>query len=221
VGSAASQKVHAAWDVVTASPLSWPVGWTRTEAHRRKRAQFGPTSVAVATTRVLRELGRLGVRNGDVVVSTNVALRLDGLPRSNQPKPSDPGAAVYFALKRRPLVLACDRWLDVEHNLVAIAKHVEALRGQERWGVGSVEQAFSGYVQLPAPGAAPSRREWWQVLGFPSAAGLTVEAVDGAYRALAKHRHPDVPGGSQEAFVELDRARDAAHAALKATGGRP
>ena len=56
-------------------------------------------------------------------------------------------------------VLACDRWDRPEHNLRAIAKHVEAIRGQERWGVGSVAQAFRGYQALPSRATG---KPWWE-----------------------------------------------------------
>lgn len=73
----------------------------------------------------------------------------------------DRGAAVYFEMKGKPVSLACDKWNRVEDNIWAIAKHIEALRGQQRWGVGSIEQAFRGYTALPAIGES-SASEWWK-----------------------------------------------------------
>lgn len=131
---------------------------------------------------------------------TNVALRLDGLPYSNQPKVKDPGVAVYFVMKDRPIVLACDKWNRVECNLWAIAKHVEALRGQERWGIGTVEQAFTGYMALPAP---MDLKPWWEVLGIKEEDGHL--RVRQAYRDLAVKNHPD-NGGSHEGMVEVNQA---------------
>jgi hypothetical protein len=61
---------------------------------------------------------------------------------------NDPGIAVYFTLGKKRVVLACDKWAAPQENIYAIAKHVEALRGQDRWGVGSIEQAFAGYMAL-------------------------------------------------------------------------
>ena len=57
---------------------------------------------------------------------------------------------MYFKLDSVPegLVLACDRWLRVEDNIAAVAAHIGALRGIDRWGVGSVRQAFAGYKRL-------------------------------------------------------------------------
>jgi len=122
-----------------------------------------------------------------VIVSTNVAVRRDGLPYARQRTPEDPGAAVYFKLESVPegLVLACDRWLRVEDNIAAVAAHIGALRGIDRWGVGSVRQAFAGYKRLTA-GDAPT--PWWEVLGIDRQAPAV--AVKQAYKELAKLHHP-------------------------------
>ncbi len=181
---------------IDAYPLTWPVGWPRTADHHRKLAQFADRSLASAREIVLDELRLLKARNP--ILSTNVILRRDGFPRSGQRNPNDPGVAVYFALGDQPKVLACDKWTLVEDNLWAIAKHVGAIRGQQRWGVGTVDQAFMGYDALPAPASA-----WWEVLEVAQDAGA--EAVREAYRRLAKRYHPDA-GGSSEAFLRIQKA---------------
>ena len=154
-------------------------------------------SVSEATKRLMRELDLLGAANE--VLSSNVALRLDGLPRSGQGEPADPGVALYFSLFGKDTVLACDKWDRVADNIVAIAKHIEALRGMDRWGVGTLEQAFTGYQALPAP------EQWWQVLGVSS--GATEAEIKAAYRGLAPKAHPD-SGGSDAAMARLNTARD-------------
>lgn len=200
-----------------AYPLSWPTGVPR---HRGERssARFRKTelvpsglpsgaswrqhtdlTLAQALERVLDELRRFGA--GRVVVSTNIELRLDGLPRSGRPAPTDPGVAVYFHLRKRPYCLPCDRWRRVPENLAAVAAHLSAMRGMERWGVGTVEQAFTGYAALPAPDVVDWRAE------FPRAASLA--EVEERYRERAKALHPDTEG-SHDAMVRLNRARDAA-----------
>lgn len=156
------------------------------------------------TDEITREVRAIGGQS--LVISTNVELRQDGLPYSNRRSPDDQGAAVYFTLKKKPCVLACDKWRRVEDNLWAIAKHIEALRGQERWGVGSVEQAFAGYTALPAPGASGAP-VWYAVLGCP--ADTTFAAARAAYIGEAKRCHPD-NGGSTEAMQRLNTAWDQA-----------
>lgn len=194
-------------------PLAWPTGWVRTLRNRRLRAAFstkqavdGRVSVAVATARLEAELDRLGAKNA--VLSTNVSLRLDGRPRSDQ-EPDDRGAAVYFSFKGRATVFACDRWDRVADNIAAIAAHIDAIRRMDRYGVGSVEQALAGYKALPADSAA----DWRQVFGFTPGSVPTADALDAAYKRLAKERHPDV-GGSDEAMFHLNRSHDFAIAEL-------
>lgn len=189
-------------DTVNASPLSWPAGWPR--ARQRTRSRFGKRSMASALDAVYTQLSNMGVGDWNIIVSSNVELRLNGLPRSNQKCPADSGVAVYFRLKGERHVLACDRWNSPEENLWAICKHVEALRGQERWGVGSLEQAFGAYKALPAQGQT-SKRDWWCVLGFDSVPN-SLAFVRSSYRSLSKSKHPDTTFGSESAFRELGEA---------------
>ena len=196
--------------MTSAYPLQWPVGWNRTDAPGQSR--FGrKLTVYQATNDLLFELRRLGADG--VLISTNLALRADGLPRSNQRRPSDSGVAVYFELAGRDTVLACDRWDRVEHNIRAIELHVSAIRGMERWGVGTVEQVFSGYQALPPASATPVDH-WSQVLGISRFA--TADEVRSAHRELVKEFHPDQLSGNTEVFKRVQAARDQALAEVSA-----
>ena len=91
----------------TPYPLAWPTGWPRTRAGDRERARFrnaravdDQLSMSDATSRLIRECRLLGAAN--LIVSTNVAVRRDGLPYARQRTPEDPGAAVYFKLDSVP-----------------------------------------------------------------------------------------------------------------------
>lgn len=206
-------------------PAAYPLTWPRTvPRHRgdRQVAAFGKQvhvpitaggtayrrtqelSLADAITRLQEELRRFAATR--LVVSTNVPTRRDGLPYSDGRAPADPGVAVYFQLRGRPYCLPCDRWRRVADNVAAIAAHIAALRGIERWGVGTVEQAFTGYLALPAPDDV----DWRAV--FPRA--ITLADVEQAYREQAKGLHPDAAAGTHEAMVRLNRARAAALAEL-------
>lgn len=201
-------------------PLAWPVGWKRTPALQRRRAAFSkstairqeaiagqapatirkirPLTVADAIQRLTGELERLGA--AQELLSSNVNLRLDGLPRSGQSEPDDPGAAIYFRLVGKPRCLACDRWDRVADNIAAIAQHIDALRRIDRYGVGTMEQAFAGYAALP-----PSTQDWWLILGVAQTA--TLAEIEEAFKALARKHHPDLPSGSHEMMARLTEAR--------------
>ena len=191
-------------------PLAWPGGWPRTDPAKRRGAAFGTKpsaaarirelTLAEASARLQSELDRLGAEHP--VLSTNIALRVDGRPRSDQHAPDDRGAAVYFTLKGRRTVLACDRWLRVADNIAAIAAHIRALRGIERWGVGTIEQAFRGYRALEDLRAGVP---WRRVFGIHDGAPVTRAAIEARFRELAMRHHPD-RGGSHEAMAELTAA---------------
>jgi len=208
----------------TRYPLSWPTGWKRTASGQRKLSRFSTSSygtyssggsyrrsreltVADARKRLDLELERLGAR--DVILSTNVELTTYGEPRSGGRPPDDPGVAVYFKLHGKDRVLACDTWTTVAGNIAGIAAHIECIRGIDRYGVGTLDQAFAGYDALPPPGAN-NRPPWRKVLEIAEDAQATSDAVQAAYRAKARVFHPDVPGGSHEAMAMLNEARDAA-----------
>lgn len=197
-------------------PLSWPIGWPRTPRHKVSRAKFGvrvqrgdnsykskdAVTLYVGRERVLDEMKRLGATQ--VLFSTNIPTRNDGLPYSKAREPDDHGVAVYFRIKGEPRVLACDKWDRVADNMAALAAHVDAVRGQLRWGVGTLEQAFGGYKALPAMDA---RRTWWQILQVTE--GASVATIEDARRALLMQHHPDRGGHGNEA-AEINAAYDQA-----------
>jgi hypothetical protein len=160
--------------------------------------------------RLQSELDRLGAEHP--VLSTNIALRVDGRPRSDRSEPGDPGAAVYFTLNRRRTVLACDRWTRAADNIAATAAHSGALRGIERWGVGTIEQAFRGYLALDDLRAGVP---WRRVFGIDADAPVTRAAIEERFRELAIRHHPD-RGGSHEQMAELTAAIADARRELRA-----
>lgn len=85
-------------DGVEAYPLHWPAGWPRTSAPQRSRFDGG---FAKIRDELFAEIERLGGRY--IVLSTNVALRRDGLPYANQAEPPDSGVAVYFERREQHL----------------------------------------------------------------------------------------------------------------------
>lgn len=199
-------------EAITAYPLSWPHGWKRTSPGHAKRSHYAVT-IEKAYDDLVRGLSRMGARA--VVVSTNLPLRRDGRPyMSSVPEPMDRGVAVYWEQreggKQVPRVMACDSWATVRENLRAIGHTIEALRAIERAGATELmERAFTGFAALPTSG----ERHWSDVLALERTA--TLEQVEAAYKEAAKLlTHPD-RGGSHEAWVALNRARDQARLELR------
>lgn len=190
-----------------AFPLSWPIGRKRTERWNRERSNFD-VSFARARDNITKEVVRMVGRYGpdpQIIISTNIALRRDGLPLANQREPEDPGVAVYFLRKKKQMSFACDRWDKVQDNMQAIVKTIDALRGIERWGSGDMlEAAFTGFTALPAPGGA--KKTWHEVFGIP--AHTSTGDVEVIYRRQRSEAHPDRPGGSHERMAAVNVAWD-------------
>lgn len=179
-------------------PLHWPDGYPRTASPQR--SNFGGTPDKIRKEMV-SEVERLGGRN--LIISTNVELRQDGYPRAGRKPlaPDEAGVAVYFDLQGTPYVFACDKWDCVAHNMRAIQKTIEALRGMERWGVSDMmARAFTGFKAIPAQS---SREPWAAVLNVPKNA--TPDQITQAYRSRLKQVHPD-HGGSAEEFQRVQDA---------------
>lgn len=177
-------------------PLHWPSGQPRTDRWKRARSNFNVSQMN-AQEGIFAEIKRLGGRNP--IMSTNIRLRNDGLPYAQQSRIDDPGVAVYFTLKGRPMVFACDKWDQIKDNMRAIQKTIEALRGIERWGSGEMmQQAFTGFMALP-----PAEKEWWTILAVDRS--MPLDIVEMSYKRLAMKAHPD-NGGSHEEMSKLNAA---------------
>ncbi len=195
-------------EAVTADPLYWPPGWERSK--RPTRSRFGDTTIYKEMRALGWEMDRLGAHPRNRIVSTNLRLRNDGLPYSKQSRVEDQGVSVWFDLAGEERVLACDRWDRIEHNMRAIHKHIDAIRAQARWGVGSLAQAFAGFMALPEQASGRGYRD---ILGIGPDERLTAELVDERFRKRALVVHPD-QGGATEDWHELAMARKRAMEAV-------
>lgn len=189
---------------ITAYPLAWPL--TRARARVRLNSRFKVPSFAAMRDELMREIERLGAK--EVVLSTNLRVRQDGLPYADQPlRIQDPGVAVYFKYKGKPVCFACDRWVKIEDNMQAIHHTIEALRGIARWGTGDmVDAAFSGFAELRA-----HEPPWRETLGLSESA--TLDQAEEAFRKLAGEHHPD-RGGETERMARLNAAIERARREL-------
>lgn len=204
---------------INSYPLHWPAGWDRTASSKRKRAQFGKSkqsqhgswktkeqlTVAEGIKRVLATLQRMDVPSDQVIISTNMPVRQDGLPYSGRKGPDDPGAAVYWrpcdSSQNTPhKCMAIDQYDRLADNLAAIAGTLDAMRAIERWGGADIlDRAFQGFAALPEYVS----RGWHNVLGV--AADAPREEVERAYKILRGKHHPD-RGGDTDIFQLVQEA---------------
>src|SRR5438093_12522325 len=136
-------------------PLYWPEDRPRTPAGHRVRRQFSGSFDQIRR-QLCDELDRL--RAASVIISSNIPLRADGMPRAGVDRLDDPGIAVYFMLKKQEMCFACDKYALAWENVRAIQKTIEAIRGIERRGTCHIiGRAFRGLKAIPAKACAYCR----------------------------------------------------------------
>jgi len=205
-------------DVIPAYPLQWPAGWKRTPANlvargkfsargdARQGSQYRPmrdVTIREAIMRVRESLMKMAIHEDDIVLSTNLPLRLDGWPRADAKEPDDAGAAVYWLdpFTNTTRCMAIDQYSRVAQNIAALAATLEAMRAIERHGGAAIlDRAFAGFAALPSPAAAET---WWAVLGVDRSAD--VDTIKAAYRRLAALNHPD-RGGDAQRMAAINQA---------------
>ncbi len=184
---------------VSAFPLTWPAHWPRIPAPIRKRGKFStmvrPVSggyadkerltIADGVNRVLVQVQRLGVdADAEIIISTNAASRRDGLPRSSDGEPLDPGCAVYWSRGGERECMAIDLYDRLADNLAAVAATIESMRGIERHGGAQIlGRAFQGFKLLPATTSA--------TMGVEAAWETLAQAATGASAPPERHRNED------------------------------
>jgi hypothetical protein len=165
-----------------------------------KRARFGDHSVDQGRRMLADQVRLFG--GSELIISSNLELRLDGYPRSKQKQPSDRGVAVFFERDKVPMALACDIYTTIEDNLWALCRTLDALRQIERDGSPSlINRAFKGFAALPDP----NDRKWWEVLNVPETASN--EEIKKSYFDKARQYHPDnQQTGDEDLFRQVDEA---------------
>ena len=167
--------------MIDAFPLQWPAHVARTPDYNRTWGSFQVTP-GKAMADLVAEVGRSG--GADLIISTNIPTRRDGLPYANAKEPGDPGVAVYFKRKKQTICIPCDSFDRVWKNIRAIGLSIKDMRGPESRGCAAItDQAFTGFMALPAPSGS---KPWNVVLGVSSTAGR--DEISAARKALAR-RH--------------------------------
>jgi hypothetical protein len=183
-----------------AFPLQWPEGWPRTIAWKRSKSRFGKNLGFSEIKKLQSELRLLGAQA--VVISSNVPLRSDGLPYASEVnrRYGDPGVAVYFTLKGKPLSMARDRYPTPWENIRSLILAISAIRSIERHGGSTMmERAFAGFASIAPP---DWKKPWREVFGVkPDWHGDIAQL----YRDKARKRHPDA-GGNDSLMAELNVA---------------
>jgi hypothetical protein len=197
---------------LTLRPIdTWPGRLT----HSRERAPYSaPLKGTLADLK--RELRQLGARNIVLQISFRERdFRLDGLPRADARAPEHPGVILAFESCHGPLRIHMDKFVSWEHNLRAIAQHLEHLRLAGLYGVGQDGQQYTGWKALPE-GAVAVRQD-----DVSAAAELlaqhsrpNISSADilkdqqkflAVYRLLTMRLHPD-RGGDHDTFVRIRQA---------------
>jgi hypothetical protein len=191
------------------------VGWPRKVESNRRKDPFS-LGVNASVELLCDEIEKLDGKN--VVIQIDVLeceIRPDGWPYHNA-KPLQPGVIVSFQSRKGPLQFACDKHVNWQANLRAIALTLERLRLAAMYGCTCEEEQYTGFRALPAPepvgfANVTEAQEWIQtqarrnLLGFRTLE--TAEDVRAAFRMLSKRLHPD-HGGNATDFNKLVAARD-------------
>jgi len=183
---------------VQAYPLHWPPGFPRTKNREQSRFRTGLDAAMKNVQASLRNFAAdSGRKLEDAIMSSNVTL--------TENNPADCGVAVWFRWDNTQLCIAVDRYNSIPQNLQAVHHILEARRVELRHGsLHLVRASFAGFKALPAP----SGEHWSDVLQVKRTA--TRDEIEDGYRKLAKYRHPDLPGGSDQAMARLNNARETA-----------
>lgn len=186
--------------MIESYPLYWPDSWKRTAPGNRQHSPFDVT-FGKARDHLYKEVEKLG--GTKVILSTNVRLNWNGLVSATQKEPADPGVALYFDYKGKPMCFACDKFRYVWENIRSIGLTIASIRAIERYGASDMmERAFRGFTALPEQGV----QAWREILKI-STPKPTEDEVESAFRTLVKVHHPDA-GGNADKFHQLVLARE-------------
>jgi len=195
------------------NPLAWPDYWPRHTPAMRGKAIFR-SKFSVDRDEVIHRLKARGAKK--IIITTDLPLRIDGLPLAGRTPPSDPGISVWWIEKGRERVMACDRWRDVGHNM-------------DRWGASEIaERAFAGFTALPPGSPAPSASkivDWRKVLevdedavrrlmGDAFSTSVLLSVIKTKYRSLMSTVHPDRGGTDADRAILLNAAMEQAQLEL-------
>jgi len=189
---------------------TWP-GEVRGTSERR-RALFKSTP-GRTMTELEYELRFVGAQ--DVTVRgfwLEKDFRRDGSLRAGA-RPTSPGVILEYYAADEKYRFACDTFGFWEHNLKAIVKTLENLRGIDRWGVVKGEQ-YIGFKALPEKASETLTTDAALTIistesGVPiDLVTRDVEQIRRAIRTARAKTHPDAINGNHDAFVRVNTAAE-------------
>lgn len=199
---------------------TWPADAVATPHHERRRSQF--SAKYSATLELLeRELNFLDAENVIVEADCDASqIRLDGCFRAGA-KLRGPGIILSFDCKHGPVRYPCDKFLNWDCNLRAIALSLEALRSVDRYGVTRRGEQYQGWAKIEdktrTGGFTKSDAAAWLVQQMHDCCGLSYgmkqvtdypEVRETIRKELVKILHPDRRGSDTE-FKQLMSALEA------------
>lgn len=123
------------------------------------------------------------------------------------------GFAVEVKFSTGVAHLACDNWMNAEHNVYALYLAIKNLRQFEKWGIATTEFMFAPFVPksqktVSAHVAGDSKLpDWMLLLGLGPTS--TIEDANAVYRSRAKQVAND-----ETALLDLNTAMDTARKKL-------
>lgn len=149
--------------------------------------------------------------------------RLDGLPKANASVNSPAVILNFVAREWGPMRIYFAKYNKWDHNLRAIALHLEHLRLASLHGVGKDGEQYAGWKAI-AMTKVRFRSKIEAAQFITTSAGLTRNEFDFAaltrpdnltgktlltnlYRTAAGRLHPDTAGGDHESFISLQEAK--------------
>lgn len=182
----------------------WPANYPKTESRDRRRAPF---KTPWSTTLSDLDLELRNLFASEAVIEVDMDERQ--IARSTMRPKADaqfrtPGVVLQFERGGELLIFPCDTFSDWQDNVRAIMLTLNALRMMERYGTTSGRQ-YQGFKALPSQGTTTITTEDAERL-IRKHAQTQVAPLDFAVRLAKVNAHPDRPGGSDDAFVEVTRA---------------
>jgi len=174
----------------TFRPLDkWPGERCKTRRHSQFRANYNNT-----LDKLEEELGKL--RAKDIIIRVDELsfdeIRNDGWPKSSFAPRHTAGVIVSCESPKGALSFPCDRYLDWQDNLRAIALSLEALRAVDRYGVTRGNEQYRGWTQIAAPAGKMSKEEAARfVAELSGQQHVRQDDLEGVLRTLKIQYHPD------------------------------